>query len=157
MRPTIGTALTAALLLAVAVGASTAGAVPGPGGNENSKISYDEAIDRATSNLTVTFTEGGQKKFAAVDYELTGRAVATQFSSEGQPIAAQQFFPGASLSQLVPDAGGRVAGAPTLVINAAPNTCVCGGSFRVDYSDLVLTNLSSGRVYRLADVSLATP
>ena len=125
----------------------------GPGANENSKFVYTEAIDPASSNLAVSFDEAGQKRFQAVDYALSARAVITT-TSNGQTIA-EQLFPTASITGLVPDDKGRVSAIGVLVVNRSPG-CGCG-QFLVEYTDVVLTNLSSGRTYELDDVSRSTP
>ena len=156
MRRTVGAALAATALIALALGVSTAGAVSGPGANDNSKFVYSESIDRATSNLTVTIGEGGQKRFESVDYQLTGQAVTTSFLDGGQIIKVLVTPDPSTEATLSPDADGRVSGSLTLVLNIGP--CACGGgSFRVDYTNLVLRNVSSGHVYRLDDASLSTP
>jgi hypothetical protein len=143
-------------VLALSAGVGTAGAVSGPGANDNSKFVYTEAIERASSNLTVSVNEGGQKRLSSVDYRLSGTAITLQTLAGGQAIG-QEFFPVGSATGLVPDADGRVSGSISLEVNVGPGSCTCGGSFRVDYTDLVLTNLATGHTYRLADVSLSTP
>jgi hypothetical protein len=154
MRTTVPATAAVAALIALAC-ASIAYAVSGPDANDNSKFVYSEAIDGASSNLTVTFSEGGQKRFAGVDFALSATAVVTS-TCDGQTVA-EQLFPTTSVSGLVPDEKGRVAGAAVLQLNRSPGSICPGVQFRVDYTALVLTNVSSGHVYGLDDVSRSSP
>ena len=153
MRPKLNYAIAAIALLMASAGVSVAGAVPEPGDNENSKFVYTETIDPASSNLTVAFGQGGQNRFQAVDYALSARVELIE-TSNGQTIAELRF-PTASITGLVPDGRGRVSGVGVLVVNRGPG-CGCG-QFRVEYTDVVLTNLTSGHTYQLEAVSRSTP
>ena len=55
----------------------------------------------------------------------------------------------ATISGLVPDDSGRVTG--SLILEPGAGTCGCctGSVVLVDYSDVTLTNHTSGQVYRL--------
>jgi len=152
----INSSLAVVAVVVLSIGAGAARAVSGPGANDNSKFVYTEAVDQVANNLTITFSEGGQKRFASVDYQATGQAETTQVLSGGQ-VVKQLLFPDPALIVLSPDADGRASGSTTLVVNPGPSPCLCGGSFRIDYTNVVLTNISSGHVYRLADVSLSSP
>ena len=55
MRMTFGRTIAATALLAFSAGVPVAGAVSGPGANENSKFVYTETIDPASSNLCRLF------------------------------------------------------------------------------------------------------
>ena len=87
-----------------------------------------------------------------MDYALSARAEVT-VTSNGLTVA-EQFFPTASITGLFPDDKGRVSAIGILVVNRSPG-CGCGQFCR--YTDVVLTNLSSGRTYQLDDVSRSTP
>jgi hypothetical protein len=52
-----------------------------------------------------------------------------------------------------PDAKGRVTGVLTIDIPTSPAPCGCSGTFHVEYTDVTLTNLTTGRVYRLDSIS----
>src|SRR5262245_24431932 len=132
MRIVIGALVVA---LTMTAGAGPAGAVPGPGGNENGKFVYSEAIDPVTSNLAVRFSEGSQKRFAAVDYTLSATLVATWQCTGGQAIS-EQLFPTASLGGLVPDSSGRVSATATLEVDRGPGTACPGTSFQADYTNV---------------------
>ena len=60
-------------LLVMCVVAPVAGAVSGPGANENSKFVYTEQLG-AGLDLVLTFDEGSQKRFESVGYQLDGEA-----------------------------------------------------------------------------------
>ena len=151
MRLIIARALGMAVLLALVAGVSIAGASP--------KFVSTETIQFPSGNLVATFDEGGQKRFASVDYWLTATADATScMTVDGvtQCIAARTQ-PSETVSGLVPDDKGRVAGSLTLAVNAGPGGTICTCSLHMDYSDITLTNLMSGHVYRLEPISGDSP
>jgi hypothetical protein len=116
----------------------------------SAKFSYSESVDSA-GNLSVGFDEVGQKRFSSVDYGLSATAVVT-WSCNGQTVAQQQFPTGTG--SLTPDERGRAAGTITLTLNPSGGSgCSSAVLARVDYTDVTLTNLSSGHVYRLDPVS----
>jgi len=130
--------LTLTLALFLAVGVSAPGA--------SSRFSYSEEI-AATGSLIVAFQEGSLKRFGSVDYQLTATADVT-VEQPGQTIVARST-PTATAT-LVPDAKGATQGVLTLDVDiTAGGGCLCGGSSRVDYSDVALSNLATGKVYRL--------
>jgi hypothetical protein len=139
MRPAIAFAVIAVSVMGLSGVAQASG-----------KLSSSESVDSSAS-LSVTFDEGGQKRFSSVDYRLAATAVVT-WSCNGQTVAQQQF-PTATAS-LSPDERGRVAGAITLTVNlSGGGSCSSAVLARVDYTDVMLTNLSSGHVYRLDPIS----
>jgi hypothetical protein len=140
MRRPVVLAVTLALVLAVGVSA--------PGAS--SKFSYSEEI-AATGSLIVTLQEGSLKRFASVEYQLSATADVT-VEHPGQTIVARST-PTANAA-LVPDAKGGTQGVLTLDVDVtAGGGCLCGGSSRVDYSDVTLSNLATGKVYRLDPIS----
>ena len=150
MRLSIRRALGMTALFTLVAGVSIAGASP--------KFASAEEIQFPSGNLVVTFNEGGQKRFSLVDYQLAATAVATSCTTvngETQCIAAQTF-PTDSATGLVPDDKGRVNGSLTLAPGAGGGT-VCGCTLHMDYSNITLTNLTSGRIYRLEPISADRP
>jgi hypothetical protein len=143
MQRPIGLVLASSIVLVLVAGFSTAGA--------STRFSHTEEIADDAS-LVFTFEEGSLKRFASVDYQLDGTA--TVFSPNFGSLHEGLF---ANVS-LTPDDKGRVAATLTLSIpfTPSPGPCTCGPR-RVDYFDLTLTNLTSGRVYRLDPVTRTFP
>jgi hypothetical protein len=135
--------VTAATVAALWVGASPAGA--------STKFTDTEGIT-PTGNLTVSFEEGSMKRFGAVAYELDATAVATY------PSLAARYLPTVGTT-VTPDAGGRVGATLTTTLTlGAPSDGTCGcGLLRVEYSDVTLTNLTTGHVYHLDPISQSYP
>ena len=151
MQRTIARALGMAVLISLVAGVAIAGASP--------KFASTETIQFPGGNLVVTFDEGAQKRFSSVDYELTATADATScMTVDGvtQCIATRTQLSD-TVSGLVPDDKGRVAGSLTLVANAGPGGTICTCSLHMDYFDITLTNLTSGHVYRLEPISADSP
>lgn len=148
MRLTFRRAVAAASLLVLSTGISVAGAVPGPGTNDNSKFFYTEEV--VSTDLIVNFGEGGQKKLSAVDYRLDA-TVEVYRECGGQALA---YFYSASntVTGLVPDDKGRVVG--NLVLEG-PGTSPCLETtlLRIEYRDMTLTNITTGHVYRLDPIT----
>jgi len=148
----IGRALGTTALFVLVAGVSVAGA--------SGKFASSEVIEFPSGNLVVTFDERGQNRFSSVDYQLTATADATSCTTvngETQCIAARTF-PTDSATGLVPDQMGRVSGSLTLASGAGVGGTVCGcTTLHMDYSDITLTNLTSGRVYRLGPISADRP
>lgn len=151
MRLTIARALRAAVVLTLIAGVSIAGASP--------KFVSTGTVQFPSGNLVLTFDEGGQKRFASVDYRLTATAVATSCMTLGgvTQCVAGLSHPSESVRGLVPDDKGRVAGTLTLAVNAGPGGAICTCSLHMDYTDVTLTNLTSGHVYRLEPISDGSP
>ena len=139
-----GLALTLMALLALAASVATSGA--------STKFAYADEIT-ATGHLIVTFEEGGLKRFDGVDYRLHATATSLLGTCEQQGMV--QTFPTATVA-LSPEGKGRVTGSLTLVLDV-PQVFPCQHLLRVEYTSVTLTNLASGREYRLDPVSRAFP
>ena len=149
MQLTVARALCTVGLMCLVVGVSTVGASP--------KFSSTATILFPGGSLLVTFDEGGQRRFAAVDYELSANVAATSCTSvDGElsciTTATQRT---ATVTGIVP-VSGRAAGSFTLAAIAGGGT-ICACVLHVDYSDITLTNLTSGRVYELEPISADSP
>lgn len=162
MRPFFRRAVFAASLLALVVGVSVAGAVAvggaDPAAKTTGKFAYTEEIVAAgttgTGSLVVNFNEGSQKRFGSVDYQLS----ATQsviFTCDGRSVG-YQAFPTSTVT-LVPDDKGRVVGSFTFGVTGESQVCSAQYLQRVDYADVVLTNLATGHVYGLDPVTQTYP
>lgn len=125
-----------ALMLGVAV--STAGA--------STKFSYTQSVDIET-HLVVGFEEGSLKRFDTIDYRLDAVGA----------LSAPTFIFGAQVTgtvQLVTDERGRVSGTIATTLNfLALFPCGCTGPRQVAYTDITLTNLTTGHVYRLDPIT----
>jgi hypothetical protein len=126
-----------------------AGALSGPDANANGRLDYTEDI--VASDLVVNFDEGGQRRFVAVDYRLDATLSVVRFC-DGQGLG-EQSFESATVTGLM--AKGHASGTLTL---EGPGTviCSCGcsqGTLTVDYTDVTLTNITTGDVYRLEPIS----
>jgi hypothetical protein len=141
-RPLI---LTLALALFLAVGVSTPGA--------SSKFSYSEEI-AANASLVVSFQEGSLRRFESVEYRLDATADVT-LEQPGQTITVRST-PTASTT-LVPDARGGTQGVLTLDVDITAGGCLCGGTALVEYSSVTLTNLATGKIYRLEPINRTFP
>ena len=144
MRLTVTRALGMAVLLSLVAGVSIAGASP--------KFGSTETIQFPGGSLVVTFDEGGQKRFSSVDYALTASVVATTCTTvNGVTQCIETGMQSTdSVTGLAPD-NGRVAGSLTLAATGGGTVCTCVS--HVDYTDITLTNLTSGHVYRLDPIS----
>ena len=136
------------LFLALAIaGVSIAGA--------SGKLDYTETIEFPGGDLVVAFDEGGQKRFDSVGYELTATASAISCEAPDHCIGVLST-PIDTITGLVPDDKGRVTGILTLVPTGGGGT-ICGCTLHMDYSDVTLTNLTTGHVYRLDPISGDSP
>ena len=150
MRLTIARALGPTVLLGLVVGISVAGASP--------KFASTETVQFPSGNLVVAFDEGGQKRFESVDYRLAATVEATSCTTvngETQCVAVLSQ-PSADATGLLPNDKGRVTGSLALSSGADGGT-ICSCVTHVDYSDITLTNLTSGHVYRLEQISGDNP
>lgn len=162
MRPIFRRAVFAASLLALLVGVSVTGpvAVGGaePGAKTTGKFVYMEEIVAAgmtgTGSLVVNFSEGGQKRFGSVDYQLAATQDAVYTCGGGTSIGDRQF-PSSTVA-LLPDDKGRVSGSLTLGV-VTIQVCVEQQLQRVEYTDVALTNLTTGHVYRLDSITQTYP
>jgi hypothetical protein len=150
MRPSLQGAIVATALLVLSIGIPVAGAVSGPGANENSKFVYTEEI--VATDLVVTIDEGGQKRFESVEYRLDVTVDVFRFCG-GQGIGTRQTL--APAVTVTPNEQGRAVGAFTVDSGTSDTPCSCctGGTLTVEYFDMTLTNLASGHVYRLDPMS----
>ena len=144
MKFRIQFALAVACVLALGVGASVVSDA-----SANGKLSYAEEI--VASNLVVTFDEGGQRRFVAVDYRLDATVSVVRFCN-GQGLG-QQYLASDTVTVAMPK--GHAVGTLTL---EGPGTVVCScgcsqGTLTIDYTDVTLTNLTAGDVYRLDPIS----
>ena len=146
MRRTVSTAF--AITTLALLGVSTAGAVSGPGANENSKFVYTEQL-ADFDPLVITFDEGSLKRFASVNYEFRATASYVRICG-GQGIGSETAVQD-MLS--VPVTGeGRATG--TFSVSSGSGNTVCGcscetGTLTVRFTDMTITNGATGRVYRL--------
>jgi hypothetical protein len=152
MRPRFRTALAAVALVVMAVMASSAQAVSGPGANENSKFVYTEDI--VGTDLALTFNEGSQKRFDSVTYDLY--VVASYFSFCGERGLGESREVRQTLT-VTPGEDGRTMGAFAYDFGISDTVCGCGcggsGTLTVTYDQMTLTNAATGRVYRLDPVT----
>ena len=148
MRRILGISLLLVGVLAFSVGTSVAGA--------STKFSSTEVIDD-NGHLVLAFEEGSLKRFASVDYRLDATAITRSCDPTGQQCIGQLFDSTDAATVLVPD-DGRVGTTLTLsdVNFPSPGPCTCG-PHHVDYSDVTLTNLTTGHVYRLDPISRDYP
>ena len=134
--------LVVAVASVLSVGISAAGA--------STKFAYTEQV-ADTADLVVSFEEGSLKRFASVDYQLAATAVSISCSA-GQCIGSLHNL--SATVTLTPDTErGRVTGTLSLDIPTSPAPCGCSGTFHVEYTDVTLTNLTTGHVYRLDSIS----
>ena len=124
-----------AIVLVLGVTVSAAGA--------STKFTYTPSIDDA-AYLVVSFEEGSLKRFDAVDYQLDG------FAEVSRPNMISGFVV-TGTARLVTDERGRVSGNIATTVDVLPQVvpCGCTGQRQVTYSDITLTNVTTGHVYRL--------
>ena len=135
-----GRVATVAAALIVALAATTVASA-------STKFDYTTSIDNF-GELVVVFDEGSQKRFDDVSYRLEafGEMVTQTRRLGGQALIETE-------SPLAPDTNGRVTGSLTTTLGLlflVP--CGCGGGRYVEYTNIVLTNLATGHMYRLDPV-----
>ena len=128
-------ALTSVLVLSVGISVAAASA----------KFSSAQVL--TGSDLGVDFTEGTLKRFAAVDYRLDAAVLALYCDGQRGELLFDEVT-------LTPDARGRATG--TLTLELGPSGSVCEPHY-VEYTDVTLTNLTTGHVYRLDSISQGGP
>ena len=109
----------------------------------STKFDYTTSIDD-TGELVVVFEERSLKRFDGVTYRLEALG---EMVTPTVRLAAQALLE--TDSPLVPDTSGRVTGSVATslgLLSLVP--CGCGGHY-VEYTNIVLTNLTTGHVYRL--------
>jgi hypothetical protein len=147
MRRTISTTF-AITTLSLVVGVSTAGAVSGPGANENSKFVYTEQL-AGFDPLVINFDEGSLKRFTSVNYELRATASYVRLCG-GQGIGIETAVQDTLLAPVNDE--GRATGTFSVSSGSGDTVCGCGcetGTLTVRFTDMTLTNVTTGRVYRL--------
>ena len=136
MRRIVGLVLVLTSVLVLSAGISVAGA--------STKFSFTEGI--TGNDLVVDFDEGSLKRFGSVSYRLDGAVLAVYCDGQrGALLSATDAF--------TPNAG-RVSG--TLTLDLGPSDSLCEPHY-VEYTDVTLTNLTTGHVYRLDSISQGTP
>jgi hypothetical protein len=142
----------AAALFMLSIGVSLAGAAPEGG---TGKLAYAQAV-ASGGDLTLSFDESGQKRFASVDYRLDANLIATFDCGTEQVSFLADPPPTATVTGLVPDGKGHVLGSIVLDVSfSSPLPCIT--SARFDYTAVQLTNLTSGHVYRMDAISQSFP
>jgi hypothetical protein len=142
IRRIFGLTLALAAVVVLAAGTSNGGA--------SSKFAYTAEVT-ATGGAVIHFEEMTLKRFEVVDYQLdaTADAFSSSFCDTRQIL--HRLFPTASIS-LTPDHKGRVSGSLTLDLSV-PQELPCQYLRRVEYTNVTLTNVTTGHVYRLDPVS----
>ena len=136
---TVGAALIVALVSAVTVASAS------------TKFDYTPSIDN-NGELVVVFDEGSLKRFDGVAYRLEAFGV---YRSPTFALGAEARVE--TEAPLVPDTSGRVTGSLATELHLfefVPCGCGGGGGRYVEYTDIVLTNLITGHVYRLEPIRL---
>lgn len=148
MRRTFDLALAVAGVLTLSAAVAVAGA--------STKFSYTETATD-TGSLIVTFDEGSLKRFASVQYRLDATATAFWDLGNGQGIGLLTT-PTANVT-MPTDGKGHTSGTLTLEVGQPGGGCLCGMLQHVAYTDVRLTNLTTGHVYHLDAISrdYATP
>jgi hypothetical protein len=118
------------------------------------KFAYSEEIQFPSGDLLVVFEEGGQKRFSSVDYRLDATVQAISCQDPDHCIATIADLSN-TVTGLVPDAKGRVTGNVGLDRGSGGGICTC--TLHMDYTNVTLTNLASGHVYRLDPISADAP
>ena len=98
-----------------------------------------------TGELVVVFEEKSLKRFDGVAYRLeaVGELVTPTMRIGGQALIETETL-------LVPDTNGRVTGSLATTLGLLfLGPCGCTGGRYVEYTNIVLTNLATGHVYRL--------
>ena len=151
MRRVFGFVLVLTGALVLSAGISGAGA--------SGKLAYTEEIQFPSGSLAVTLDEGGQKRFATVDYQLTATAFGKSCSTVNgvtQCIASVDDLSTPPVAGLGPDEKGRVTATLTLVRQGGGGG-LCECTLHMEYSDVTLTNMTSGHVYRLDPITGDSP
>ena len=137
MRRSVGLVVVLASVLMLSAGSTVAGA--------STKFTSAQTI--TGNDLVVDFTEGSLKRFASVDYRLDAAVLALYCDGQRGALLFDTVA-------LTPDAKGRVTG--TLTLELGPSGSLCEPHY-VEYTDVTLTNLTTGRVYPLDSISQGTP
>ena len=143
MRHIVRSGLLLAGVLVFTVGTPLAGA--------STKFAYTEQLTDARS-LVIDFEEGSLKKFATVDYQLDATEISRWDScGGGGSVEVHPVHP--DPLTLAPD-NGRTSGNFTVALPPFDQLCA---PQHVEYTDMTLTNLTTGHVYRLDSISRDYP
>jgi hypothetical protein len=129
-------------VLALTTGISFAGA--------STKFAYTEQLTEARS-LLVDFEEGSLKKFASIDYRLDATETSRWDTCGGGSIEVSAVS--VHLDDVVP-VDGRTTG--NFTVPLPPSGQLCAPQ-QVQYTNMTLTNVSTGHLYRLASISKNYP
>jgi hypothetical protein len=132
MRRILGLGLLAGVLV-FSAGTPLAGA--------STKFAYTEQLTDARS-LVVDFEEGSLKRFASVDYQLDATEISRWESCGGGSIEVNAVSVPLTLA---PDQG-RTTG--NFTVQLPPSDQLCAPQ-HVEYTNMTLTNVTTGHVYRL--------
>jgi len=138
MQRTVGLVLVLISALVLSMGISVAGA----------STKFNSTVEITGNELVVDFEEGSLKRFTSVGYRLDAAVLALY--CEGQSTGALLF----ATDAFAPDAKGRVS--DTLTLDLGPSGTSCEPHY-VEYTDVRLTNLTTGHVYRLDSISQGSP
>jgi hypothetical protein len=92
---------------------------------------------------------------ASVDSRLDADGSAIWDCGNGQLVGAQFFA--SNTATVVPDVNGHALGSLSLGVQAFPSGCTQLVLQRIDYTNVILTNLTTGHVYRLDPISQTFP
>ncbi len=163
----------AASLLVLSAG--SVAAAPNPNPKDSGKFVYTEEVRYPagdagcvtnvgcssaatdTGNLIVRFDEGGQRRFSSVDYQLDATVTAAWNCSDASASVGTTYSARNTVIGLAPDAKGRVVGNVALEV-VEPTGLICVPLLRrIDYTNVTLTNLNTGHVYRLNSAGQSYP
>ena len=166
MRLAFRCAVAAASLLVLSTGISIAEAAPEPGAKTTGKFAHTEEVvypaddstcvpnvgcpsaGSGTGNLVVTFDEGSQKRFVSVDYRLDATVVAYWAACGCSPQVVAILYEASNTVTGLPDDKGRVIGNVALEVSETGMLLQ-----RIEYTNVTLTNLNTGHVYRLDPIN----
>lgn len=136
MRRILGLGLLAGVLV-FSIGTSLAGA--------STRFSYTEQLTDARS-LVIDFEEGSLKRFATVDYQLDATEISRWESCGGGSIEVNAV---SVVLTDVPVDKGRTTDNFTVALPPSDQLCA---PQHVEYTDMTLTNVTTGHVYRLDSI-----
>jgi hypothetical protein len=111
-----------------------------------------------TGNLVVAFDEGGLKKILSVDYRLDATVSVVIACGDSSQLVAFSYTASDSLTGLLPDDKGHVIANAALQVSSGVS--VCAGPLllqQIDYTNVTVTNVTTGRVYDLDRISRSYP
>jgi hypothetical protein len=138
MRHIFGLVLALAGALALSAAISVAGA--------STKFAYTEQLTDSRS-LVIDFEEGSLKRFASVDYQLDATETSRWDSCGGGSVEVNAVS--VPLTSTSVDKG-RTTG--NVTVQLPPSDQLCAPQ-HVEYTNMTLTNVTTGHVYRLDPIS----